>query len=583
ARRHGVRIVGACGGRGTCGSCIVEVTSGEVEPIGAELEREDGSNGRITTKRWIRACLVKPRGDLVIEIAPRSLAPIARVEDDTGAQDERLDLDPMVTCHDVAIDEPSLDDPASDADRVRRALARPQASFDLTVLRRLPGFLRAAGARVQTRLRADEVIDITTHGRRAFGLAIDLGTTNAAGFLLDIDTGIRIAGLGVENPQTAWGADVVSRLNHATGSEARATELRDAALVAINALAHDLTHAVGASTTDIVDVVIAGNTAMHHLLLGLPVRQLGRAPFVAATRDGIDAKARELDIAVSTGAWVHCLPNVGGFIGGDHVAALLATQSLWHPTRTSVVMDVGTNTEISLIHDGVIRSASSPSGPALEGGHIECGMRAAGGAIESVRVDGDGRLVVRTIGGEPAVGLCGSGVIDALASLHRSGALDAGGRLAGDHAAIVLHNGQRAAQLAPGVTFTQSDVRAVQLAKAAIRTALDLLLDEAQVEAGAIDAFVIAGSFGAYIDVGSAIAIGLLPDIPIARFRQVGNAAGLGVRMALVSRIARQRAADLAHRCVPLELSTRRNFQKRFIRNIGLPSALPFPMETTRS
>ncbi|MBE2244971.1 MAG: DUF4445 domain-containing protein [Burkholderiaceae bacterium] len=582
ARRHGVRIVGACGGRGTCGSCIVQVVDGVVEHN--ESESDTGSHDdRTATKRWIRACQARPRSDLVIEIAPRSLAPVARAEPDTGADDERLDVDPAVTSRDVVVHPPSLADPASDADRVRRALAHPQAVFDLAVLRRLPRMLREASGAVRVRMHSDEIIDVAGRGRHALGLAIDLGTTNAAGFLLDLEVGVRIAGLGIENPQTAWGADVISRLNHAILGETQAAELRDAALVAINALAHDLTHAVGASTADIVNVVIAGNTAMHHLALGLPVRQLGRAPFVAATRDGVDAKARELGIVVAPGAWVHVVPNVGGFIGGDHVAALLATEPLWRACHTSVVMDIGTNTEISLIHEGQIRSASSPSGPALEGGNIGCGMRAADGAIERVSLDGDGRLVVRTINDEPPVGLCGSGVIDALAALYRARVVDERGRLVKYHEAIVSHEGQRAAQLAPGVVFTQADVRAVQLAKAAIRTALELLLDDAQIDAGAIDAFMIAGSFGAYINVGSAIAIGLLPDIPIARYRQVGNAAGLGVRMALASGAARRRAADLARNCRSFELSTRSDFQKRFVRNIGLPAVPPLAMETTVS
>ena len=210
-------------------------------------------------------------------------------------------------------------------------------------------------------------------------------------------------------------------------------------------------------------------------------------------------------------------------------------------------------------------------------------MRAADGAIERVGLDPEGRLVLRTIGDEPPVGLCGSGVIDALAALHRARIVDDRGRLAPHHAVVVSDGSQRAAQLAPGVVFTQADVRAVQLAKAAIRTALDLLLDEAQLRAGEIDAFVIAGSFGAYIDVASAVAIGLLPDIALDRYVQVGNAAGLGVRMALASRGARARAAELARRCRPLELTTRGDFQKRFVQNIGLPADLSFASEVTAS
>lgn len=577
ARRGGVRIVGACGGRGTCGSCVVRVVDGQPHAD----DQDARSCDHAAPRKWVRACQVQPAGDATIEIAPRSLAPVARTETDTGQEAERLALAPAVTCQVLEVPEPTLAHPASDADRVRRALADPHAAFDLEALRGLPAALRAGNAAVELRRSGHEIIQSTVPGRPALGLAVDLGTTNAAGFLVDLRTGTRRAGLGIENPQVAWGADVVSRLNHAARSQQHADELREAAVTAVNALAHELSRAVGASCADIVDLVIAGNTAMHHLLLGLPVRQLGRAPFVSASREALDLKARELGIAVAPGAGVHVLPGVGGFIGGDHVAALLATEALWQAHGTSVVMDIGTNTEISLLHRGVIHSASSPSGPALEGGHIGCGMRAADGAIERVALDDTGRLVVRTIGEEPPVGVCGSGVLDALAALHRGGMVDARGRIVAGHAGTVLHAGQRAAELAPGVLFTQADVRAVQLAKAAIRTALDLLLAEAGVVHDAIDCFVIAGSFGAYIDLASAVAIGLLPDLPPARFHQVGNAAGRGVRMALASVHERRRAAELADRCRPLELSSRKDFQPAFLANLGLPP-LPSPiaMET---
>jgi uncharacterized 2Fe-2S/4Fe-4S cluster protein (DUF4445 family) len=569
ARRQGVRIVGACGGRGTCGTCIVQVVDGEVRHDTGDDARDE----RFGSKKWVRACRVRPCSDVTIEVAPRSLAPVVRAEIDTGADDERLDLTPTLTSVDVTLAAATLADPASDADRVRRALGRPELEFDLAVLRTLPLRLREHAWSPRLRLHGNEVIDISAPGRHALGLAVDLGTTNVAGFLIDLDSGVRVAGLGLENPQVAWGADVVSRLNHAIQGEAAAAELRDAALTAVNALAHDLCHAVGAARSDVVDVVIGGNTAMHHLLLGLPVRQLGRAPFVAAARHGIDVKARELGIEFAPGARVHVVPNIGGFIGGDHVAALLATEAGWSAQRTTVVMDIGTNTEISLLHQGTIRSASSPSGPALEGGHIGCGMRAADGAIERVSLDGDGRLVIGTIGSEPPVGLCGSGVLDALAVMHRAGIVDDRGRLAEAHRDIVPHEGRRAAQLAPGVVFTQADVRAVQLAKAAIRTALDLLLDEAGLGSDAIDELLIAGSFGAYIDVGSAVAIGLLPPLPRERIRQVGNAAGLGVRMMLASGRARRRAAEIAAQARCIELSSRTDFQKVFVANIGLPPA----------
>ena len=242
---------------------------------------------------------------------------------------------------------------------------------------------------------------------------------------------------------------------------------------------------------------------MHHLLLGLPVRQLGRAPFVATLREALDLKARDLGLSVAPGAYVHLAANIGGFVGGDHVTALIATEPHWTASTTSLVMDIGTNTEISLIHRGEILTASCPSGPALEGGHISCGMRAAEGAIERVSYDGDA-LKIGVIGKHRPVGLCGSGVLDCIAALRAGNLLDARGRLTGPHPAIVEDEGLRAVTLAPNVHFTQRDVRAVQLAKSAIQTGIELLLGEAQLAARDIERVIIAGAFGAYIDVASA-------------------------------------------------------------------------------
>jgi uncharacterized 2Fe-2S/4Fe-4S cluster protein (DUF4445 family) len=466
----------------------------------------------------------------------------------------------------------TLQDNLADVDRVLRGLERETASVDLEAARLLPGVLRAKDHAdswtLRTVSRGPELIHFAAPGRRVLGLAIDLGTTNAAGFLVDLETGERLASLGVENPQVAWGADLISRLNYAVHGDAAAAELRGAAVEAINALAHDLCHSVGHMTGDIVDLALCGNTAMHHLLLGLPVRQLGRAPFVAAVRAGMDVKARELGFSVASGAWVHVAPNIGGFVGGDHVTALLATEDAWGPCRTALVMDIGTNTEISVIHEGRFYTASAPSGPALEGGHISCGMRAAEGAIERVKIE-NGRLEVETIGHRKAIGLCGSGVLDTLATLHRGGLISDAGRLAVDHADIVPHRGKRAVQLAPDVLFSQDDIRAVQLAKAAIRTASELLLDEAGLTDQAIERFVIAGSFGANIDIESGVAIGLFPALPRERFRQVGNAAGVGIRRMLASVGARARAKDLAKTCRYMELSSRSDFQKVFLKHIG--------------
>jgi uncharacterized 2Fe-2S/4Fe-4S cluster protein (DUF4445 family) len=566
ARRSGVRIIGACGGRGTCGTCRVLIVEGEV--AASDKQAVPGKSAGGKKPHWLRACQITPNSDCVVEIAARSLAPVVRAEFAAGKTVEILPLDPAVESRKFSVPEATLADNLADLDRVIHALACPLPEVDLIAARQLPAALRGGGWSLCALIRGHELIGFSPAGHRTLGLAIDLGTTNVAGFLVDLQSGARVASLGIENPQVAWGADVISRMNHAIQGPDSVAELRQAASTAINALAHDLCFSIGAATTDIVDVAICGNTAMHHLLLGLPVRQLGRAPFVAAVRDVMDVKARDLDLTVCPGAYVHLAPNIGGFVGSDHVTALIATQEHWRGDSTTLVMDIGTNTEISLIHGGDILSASCPSGPALEGGHISCGMRAAEGAIERVTVE-DGRIRIDAIGNRKPVGLCGSGVIDAMAALRGIGILDDGGRIVGQHPDLADVDGKRVAVLAPGVTFNQHDVRAVQLAKAAIRTGIELLLRDCKLHEHDIGLVVIAGAFGSYIDVGSAIAIGLLPALPLDRFTQVGNAAGVGVRQILASRQMRARARELAEHCRYVELSTRGDFQKTFLHNIG--------------
>ena len=578
ARRHGLRIIAACGGRGVCGSCLIRVIEGSVTGLspasgaGGAVGSEPSAAGK---KKWLRACQYVASSDCIIEVSARSLAPVVRAEVQSD-DSERLAAQPAVQACDVTLQAPTLQECRSDTQRLVQGLSQAGQrcpSVDLGVARVLPGVfrerLRAGSATLRAWVRAGEVIAVGPAGQRGLALAIDLGTTNIGAFLLDVHSGERLATLGMENPQAAWGGDVISRINAAMNDAAAAQELRRAAVEAINGMAHDLCEAVGLSAEAIVEVALCGNTAMHHLLLGLPVRQLGRAPFVAATDAPLDLRARDLGLAVAPGAWVHVLGGVGGFVGGDHVTALLATEEHWAGAGPSVVMDIGTNTEISVIESGRILCASAPSGPALEGGHISCGMRAAAGAIERVSVV-RGQLHVETIGDKPAIGLCGSGVLDTVAALLEAQLINGSGRIVPEHARLVTQaDGTRALRLARAVQFSQRDLRSVQLAKAAIRTATELLLEEAGLAAGQIERFVIAGSFGAYISVRSAIAIGLFPPIALERYVQVGNAAGAGVRLAAVSSTARTRAAELAATSRYVELSTRGTFQKCFLHHIG--------------
>jgi uncharacterized 2Fe-2S/4Fe-4S cluster protein (DUF4445 family) len=309
---------------------------------------------------------------------------------------------------------------------------------------------------------------------------------------------------------------------------------------------------------------------MHHLFVGLPVEQLARAPYVPAVTAALDVKARDLGLDLAPGAYVHLLPNIAGYVGADHVAVLLAT-GVTETSDVVLAIDIGTNTEVCLAAHGSLVGTSCASGPAFEGAHIKHGMRAANGAIERLRLV-EGHVEYQTIGGTPPVGLCGSGILDALAQLYRAGVVDARGRMS-EHPGVREVDGKREFVLVGArereggrgaITFTQKDVRELQLAKGAMRTGINVLMRTHGLTADQIDRVIIAGAFGTYVDVASAVTIGMLPDLPLDRVRQVGNAAGMGAKLALVSRSQRAKAQTLADRVRYVELAADPEFAKTF-------------------
>lgn len=566
ARRAGVRIVGQCSGRGVCDNCAMTVVSGTVVSV---LEHAGEAAPARPAPEWVRACQVTPTSDCQVKIEPRALAQRAGIVVKEGHSVIACALKPVVKRYQATLVPASLGDTAADMDRLSGVMgSRTITRSDITALRQLSPLLRAHDWRLGVIVRDGECIGCRPAESPLLGLAVDFGSTNAAAFLVDLESGQSLAHLVIENPQGIYGSDVITRINHAVRTDNGSAELKTASVAALETFVREFCAVVAATPEDIVDVALCGNTAMHHLLLGLPVAQLGRAPFVPAVTAALDIKARDIGLHILEGAYIHTLPNVGGFVGGDHVAALLASESLWSPVATSLVMDIGTNTELSLIHHGEIRTASTASGPALEGGHISAGMRAAEGAIERVWLNDEG-IGLQVIGGGEPVGLCGSGVIGTLAALIQAGIVDKRGSIRPDQRHVRKKAGQAEVELAPNVAFTQADVRAVQLAKAAIRAGIDMLLREAGLEEEDLDCLVIAGTFGTVIDIPQAITIGMLPLLPLDRFHQVGNAAGDGARMALVSADVREQATELARRCRHLELNTLQGFQKSFMNRIG--------------
>lgn len=577
ARRAGVRIASVCGGRGLCQSCVVRISEGPVGPPSQE-DLEFFSSEEIANN-WRRACQSLACGDCRVEVSARARAVPLRTE--VESEDVWVRPDPAVRLYPVKVAAPTLEHPDADDHRLLSALNEKWpgtcSRIDLDVLRQLPGTLRALGGDVAALVRFGEIIGVSAPRKGPLpGLAVDIGTTNIGVLLVDLRNGRTLASRATENPQTTHGADVITRIGKARSSPERQKELHDLAVGAINDAARELCESQSLNPEQIADVVIAGNTVMHHLLLQLPVEHLGAVPFVAASTSAIDVKAREVGITAMPGAYVHAIANIAGFVGGDHTAMLLAIGSD-REEKTVVALDIGTNTEISLIHKGRLLTVSCPSGPALEGRHIRCGMRSAPGAIESVSVSG-GKVAIKTIADEPPIGICGSGVLDATAQLYLAGIVSPTGRMTPEHPRVRMRDGQPEFVLAEGqaqgsaIVFNQRDVRALQLAKGAIRAGIQVLLEDAGVGEEQIEQVIIAGAFGNYIDLESALAIGMFPDLPLDRFAQVGNAAGIGAKLALVSYPHRATAQSLAARSRYIELAGSDRFNKAFMRSMRFPN-----------
>jgi uncharacterized 2Fe-2S/4Fe-4S cluster protein (DUF4445 family) len=571
ARRLGVGISSICGGKGTCHSCKVQVLRGTVsKPTHSEI---DTFSPRELKEGWRLACQTYPTSDCKLMVPAESMTTPQRLQ--VEGLEVTVRPEPPVRAYRLKLAAPSLAAPQADADRLLTALNQQNrlncTRVDTEALRVLPDQLRSWKWECQAIVRNGEVIALLPPKSHQLGLAIDLGTTKIAGYLVDLSSGQTLAAKGVMNPQISYGEDIISRMTAVVHSPDNAAAVQKLAADAINKLAIDLCAEASANTEEIVEAVVVGNTAMHHLFLRLPVKQLALSPFVPTVSRAVEVKASELGLHIAPGAYVHLLPNIAGFVGADHVAVLLATEA-WRAKGTTLTLDIGTNTEVSLIYKGKITATSCASGPAFEGGHIKYGMRATAGAIERVRIAGN-KIQYQTIDRAPPVGICGSGILDALSQLYLAGAIDKGGRIIKSHPRVRRSKGQQEFVLVstkerkgkPAITITQHDVRELQLAKAAIRSGIQALLETNGCPEDEIRQVIIAGAFGTYIDVASAVATGMLPSLPLNRFRQAGNAAGAGARLALISLKRRGEAQAVASRVNYIELASAPNFEPIFM------------------
>ncbi len=607
ARSLGVDIDSVCGGRGICGRCQVTLGEGEFPKHGIvstsghlspnrDAASEFGERTGIAADRRL-ACLAEVLGDVLVDVPPESQVHRQVVRKDLG--DRAFDVDPVVRLHYVEVEPPTLASPSGALTRLLAALEREWQltglDADLHAVRDLQGAVAAGGGSVTVAVHDGRTITAVWPGFRdvALGVAIDVGSTTIAGHLADLSSGRVLASHGVMNPQIRFGEDLMSRVSYAMLHDGGAREMTRVVRGALVALVRELTTQAAADTSDVLEITLVGNPIMHHLALGLDPIPLGTAPFELATERALRLRARDVGLAGHPGARVYVLPCIAGHVGADTAAVILSeADRLEGPSR--LIVDVGTNAEIVLAANGRLLAASSPTGPAFEGAQISSGQRAAPGAIERVRID---RSTLepryRVIGvpmwsDEPGFdeaiaaigisGICGSGIVEVVAELFLAGVITADGAIDGAIASrtrrvvadgrtfsYVLVEGERP------VHVTQNDVRAIQLAKAALYAGARLLMDHAGIDG--VEEVGLAGAFGNQIDPLHAMVLGLIPDADLERTRGIGNAAGTGALMALLSGTARSRVEGLVRRVEKIETAVEPRFQEHFVEALAFPHA----------
>jgi uncharacterized 2Fe-2S/4Fe-4S cluster protein (DUF4445 family) len=605
ARTLGVDIDSVCGGRGICGRCQINLAEGEFAKHGivsrpehltafSEVERSYGKRKTLAEGRRL-SCSTRILGDVVIDVPADSQ--VHRQVVRKAVEAVAIELDPAIRLHYVEVAEPDMHSPASDLLRLLEALEREwqlsSLGCDLRVVQSLQTSLRQGGWKVTVAVHDGATVVAVWPGFRdkVFGMAVDVGSTTIAAHLCDLASGEVVASVGRMNPQIRFGEDLMSRVSYIMMNPGGEKDLTDAVRGAINELAAEAAKAAGIAPDEILEATFVGNPVMHHLLLGINPIELGGAPFALATDQATTLLASELGLALHPGARAFVLPCIAGHVGADAAGVVLAERPDLADALT-VLVDVGTNAEIVLGNRHRLLACSSPTGPAFEGAQISCGQRAAPGAIERVRIDRvtfEPRLKVigcdlwsddpgfaeatRTIG---VTGLCGSGIIEALAELFLAGIIRSDGVINGGFAeqtarvrrdgptfAYTLHEGAVAIQI------TQNDVRAIQLAKAALYAGIRLLMDRMGVDA--VDRIRLAGAFGSHIDVKYATILGMLPDCDLAQVSSAGNAAGTGARIALLDRRARVEIASLVRRIEKIETAVEPKFQAHFVEAMAIP------------
>ena len=627
ARSLGVDLDSVCGGRGLCGRCQVRPAEGQfpkhgiassgahLSPSGADEAEFDRLRGLAADRRL--GCRAAIHGDVLVDVPPESQVHRQVVRKGVPVRD--FVIDPVVRLYEVEVERPTLETPGGDLARVLQALKTEWGleglATDLEVIRALQPALEAGAYRVTVAVHDGHEITAVWPGLhdRALGVAIDVGSTTIAGHLADLSDGAVLASDGVMNPQIRFGEDLMSRVSYAMMHPGGAVELTRAVRDALASLVVGLAERAEVDPADILEITLVGNPIMHHLVLGIDPIPLGSAPFALATDGAIRTTARELELPVHPGARAYLLPCIAGHVGADAAGAILS-QTPYLRDEITLLVDVGTNAEIMLGNRARLLAASSPTGPAFEGAQISCGQRAAPGAIERVRIDRETlEPRFRVIGSSRwsdeigfaastrrtgITGVCGSGIVEVIAELFLSGVITTDGTIDGAMAArsprivpdgrtfsYVLHEATAATAATdaadamparPRMAITQNDVRAIQLAKAALYAGARLLMDHLGVET--VDRVELAGAFGSQINPLHALVLGLVPDAPLDRVGPAGNAAGTGALIALLSGDARREIEAVVRTVEKIETAVQPRFQEHFVDAMALPHRIaPMP------
>jgi len=566
AHQAGIQLRSDCGGKGTCGKCLVRVINGKVSPP-LQNELQHISDTKID-EGYHLACRTIINQDVGIYIPTESLLQEQKLQ--TEGLIHQFEPDPVVLITNVKLIPPTLNDQKADIQRLDHALMEKglvPLNASLAVTSEISRQLHVNNWNVAIVHTKDEILHcLPPENYSPFGLAVDVGSTKLACYLVDLRTGQTLAARGIPNPQISFGEDIMSRLGAAMENSGNAIELQDAVIQSINKALQEMCISVDQKPEEIMDACLVGNTAMHHLFLGLPVQSLAVSPFSPVTSGELHPTAEELGLHIMPGARVYAPPVIAGFVGSDHLAFLLAS-GFGKDKRVRLGIDIGTNTEIALQVEDRIVSVSTASGPAFEGAHIRFGMRAAPGAIEHVSIDENGKAQCQVIDSQPPIGICGSGILDAVAELRRTGLINDHARLNKSSPLVQNIDGSNPSFiLIPQsanqreISISQKDIDQIMLAKGAIRAGIDILMDHLKIDTADIKEIIIAGAFGSYMNPEHAIRLGLLPPVDLERVHTVGNAAGVGARMMLASVQFREAALALAKKIEYLELTVYPDF-----------------------